>query len=102
MKDEKGRCYKANSGCGMVPMQVFAEIEEREDGENHQRDDLLNHLELHRAEALRADAIGGHLQAVFKESDSTTDQDDLPQRILPVLQVTIPGKGHEDIREDEK
>ena len=67
-----------------------------------QRDDLLDHLELDGREARRADAVGGHLEAVFEEGDAPADEDDLPQGVLAVFQVAVPGKGHEDVGEDEK
>jgi hypothetical protein len=52
----------------VIPAQMLAEVEEGEDGEDHQGDDLLHHLELDGREALGADAVGRHLQQYSKKA----------------------------------
>src|SRR5579859_687288 len=47
-------------------------------------------------------AVGGHLKAVFEEGQSPACQRDLPQRDILIFQMSIPGKGHEDVRYQEK
>jgi PLP dependent protein len=86
----------------MIPAQMLTEVEGNEDAEDDQRDDLLNYLELDRRKVSGADAVGRHLEAVFEQGDSPTDQDDLPKSFLAELQVAVPGEGHEDVGEDEK
>lgn len=59
----------------MVPLQMLA-LEEQvgDDGKDDQRHHLLDHFELDERErascTLEADAVGGHLAAVFKESNT--------------------------------
>src|ERR1039458_1434636 len=81
---------------------MLAEVDEGEDGEDDEGDDLLDDLELDGREAGGADAVGRHLQAVLEEGDAPTDEDDLPERVLAVFQVAVPGNGHKDVGEDEK
>jgi hypothetical protein len=83
----------------MVPAQLQMEVEGDENGEDHQRNDLLNYLELNRAEMVCAQAVGWHLQAVLKKGNAPTDEDDLPQGFIAESEMAIPGEGHEDIRE---
>ena len=97
VKREEGRGDQEASGDGVIPAQVRTEIVSGEDAEDRERDDLLNHLELHGSEAAVADAVGGHLKAILKEGDTPADQNDLPKRLLAVFQVTVPGEGHEDV-----
>ena len=102
MKDEEGGGDQAEPGRGVIPAQVGAEVESGKDAEHDEGDDLLNDLELNGREAFGADAVGGHLEAVFKESNAPADDDDLPEGFVAELQVAIPGKGHEDVGDDEK
>jgi len=101
VEDEEGRGHQAHSCCGVVPAQMLAEVEGDEDAEDHQRDDLLDHLELDGRKAGGSPAVGRHLEAILEEGDAPTDEDDLPQRLLAKLQVAVPGEGHEDVGEDE-
>jgi len=82
------------------------------DGEDDERDALLDDLELHEAEgtavALEADAVGRHLAAIFKESDAPRENDDAQQgpigrdaRLLQP-QVTVPGQRHEDVAAEKQ
>jgi len=102
VEDKERSGDEADASSGVVPAQVFAEVEECEDGEDGERDDLLDHLELHGRESGSADAVGGDLEQVFKEGNAPTDEDDLPKGVLAVFQVAVPGEGHEDVGEDEK
>jgi len=86
----------------MVPAQMLAEVESDEDTEDHQRDNLLDYLELDGREAIGAQAVGRHLKAVLKEGDGPTDQDDLPQRLVTEAEMAVPGEGHEDVGDDEQ
>lgn len=86
----------------MVPADLLAEIEHRETAEDHERDDLLNDLELRGRVNRIAPAIGGHLQAVFEESDAPAYENDDEQRLALELQVAVPRDGHEEVRADEQ
>ena len=69
-------------GCGgMIPVELLVlEDEVGDDGEDHQRDALLDDLELHEVEGTavvdEADAVGRHLTAVFEEGDHPREGDD--------------------------
>jgi hypothetical protein len=68
VEDEEARRDQAYPGGGVVPAQMLAEVEEGEDGEDHQRDDLLDHLELDGRKAVGADAVGRHLKQYSKKA----------------------------------
>ena len=97
----------------MVPVEGFAlETESDDDGENDSGNDFLEYLELNQGEGAavvqKADAIGGHLTHVFKQGDAPREEDDgyegpvaTDTRFLQ-LQVAVPGKGHENVGQDEQ
>lgn len=97
----------------MVPMEgLSAEEDDGEEGEDDERDDLLDDFELHEGEgaavALEAEAVGGHLGAVLEEGHAPRYEDDADEG--PVaddfhfleFQVAVPSEGHEDVRDDEE
>ena len=97
----------------MIPFQGFGfEKQERKRREHQQRDDLLDHLQLHQRERPavfpEADAVGRHHQAVLEKGDQPTDQDQPEQagffKEFQVLefQVPVPGDRHEDVGEEEE
>jgi hypothetical protein len=102
MKGEENRSYEEECGDGVVPAELLAEVEGDKDAENYQRDDFLDHLQLYGAEAISANAVGRHLEAVLEEGNAPTDEDDFPQRFMTEAQVPVPGKRHEDVGDDEK
>jgi len=59
---------------------LLLEEYQHEDGEDGQREKLLDHLELPEVERTaildEADAVGGHHETVFDQSDSPTEKDD--------------------------
>lgn len=62
--------HQADEGGEVVPVQGLAlEEDGGEEGENHQRDDLLDDLELHQREGTavldEADAVGRHLEGIL-------------------------------------
>jgi len=102
VKHKESSGYQAKPGSSVVPAQMAAEVERGENSKNRQRDNLLDHLELDRREAAVSKAVGGDLKAILEEGNAPTDEDDLPQRLLPKFQMTVPGNGHKDIGEYEK
>ena len=102
MEHEEGSSDEAAEGYGVVPVEPFAEVIDGEDSEDAQGDDLLDDFELGGREGGGTDAVGGDLQAVLKEGDAPADENDLPQRVLAIFQMSIPGNSHEDVGEDEK
>src|SRR3979490_20294 len=83
-------------------MQLVAKVKGRENPKHSQRNHLLDHLQLIRRKGLRANPVGGDLQAVFKEGEPPADQDHLPQRHLTQLRVPVPRKRNKDVRADQK
>jgi hypothetical protein len=52
---------------------------------------------LREAEIVRTDPIGWNLKDIFKKRDSPTDNDSQYERSFFVLEVPVPGYGHEGI-----
>ena len=70
IEHEVHRQHQADKSGKMIPVQrLTLEEDGGEEGENHQRDDLLNNLELHQREGTavfnEADAVGGHLKGIL-------------------------------------
>ena len=97
----------------MVPMQLLV-LKDKvgDDSEDHQRDALLDHLELDKVKGTavidKTDAICGNLATVLEEGDHPREGDDEVEgpvvrdaRLLQT-QVTIPGECHENIAHDEQ
>jgi hypothetical protein len=93
---------QAGEGYGVVPVELLSEVEDAEDAEDAERDDFLHDLELVGCECFRADAVGRHLQAVFKERDRPADEDDFPKRDVFVLEMAVPRERHEDVGTNEQ
>ena len=102
MEGEEDRADEEACGDGVIPAQMLAEVEGDEDAEDNQRNHFLNDLELHGREAVRAKAVGRDLEAILKEGNRPTHEDDLPERLVAKAEMTIPGKGHEDVGDGEK
>ena len=91
---------------------LLLEEYQHEDGEDGQREKLLDYLELPEVERTaildEADAVGRHHKTVFDQSDTPTEEDDQWQRELTEprgalqLQVTVPCERHKDIRTSEE
>jgi hypothetical protein len=102
VEDKEDTEHEAGEPGSVVPFQFLAQIGDGKSGEDHQRDDLLDGLELRGRELERADTVGGHLEAIFEESDTPAGQNDLPQSFAAIFEVAIPGKGHEDVRNGQQ
>lgn len=63
----------------VIPLKLFLEIDGGERHEYNKRDRFLHDLQLIAGPSFKvADAVGRHLEAVFKEGDQPTDEDDFP------------------------
>jgi len=93
----------------MIPSQLHMKRQSAKNEKHDQRDNLLNHLELHQRErtavTLKTNTVGGYLQAVFEERDAPREEDHKNKRRgvgeeagLLQLQMAVPRKRHEDIR----
>jgi len=102
VEHEEGTGDEAAGSYAVVPMEFFIEVEGREDAEDGERDDLLNDLELCGRELVGAETVGRDLQAVLKKRDAPGDKDGLPKWDALEFEMTVPGKGHEDIGANEQ
>jgi len=49
------------------------------------------------------DPVGRHLEHVFEEGDAPADErGNIPGAMRKVLEVAVPGEGHEHIRQDQQ
>lgn len=100
--------YKEYKCHEVVPMQCLTLEKYRgEDGEDDERDDLLDDLQLHEREwsavARESDAVGRNLTGIFGQGNEPREQDDAEER--PVgddlhflkFQMPVPCEGHEDV-----
>lgn len=102
VENEKSGQDDAAEARGVIPLYFFAEIENRESREDRECDDLLNGLELRGGELVRANAIRRDLEAVFEECDAPAYEDYFPKSSRAKLEVAVPGKSHEDVRDGEQ
>src|SRR5882762_10239177 len=102
VENKKYRQRNASKPGRVVPLQLLAQVQDGKNRKHRQRNHFLNSFELRRCEFVRADAVRRNLETILEESDAPTRQDDLPQRLASVFEVAIPGKRHEDVREDEQ
>jgi len=97
VKNEKRTDGHEGEACGVIPLELVAQIQHGKYGEDRQGDDFLNGFELRGIEFVRADAVGGHLETIFEEGDAPTGEDDFPERLVAIFKVAVPGEGHKDI-----
>ena len=102
VEHEEGPGDQASKGSKVVPMQLVAKVKGRENPKHSQRNHLLDHLQLIRRKGLRANPVGGDLQAVLKEGDAPAGQGRLEEHPHTKLQVPVPRKRHKDVRADQK
>lgn len=113
-KHEIDGCDEAKESCEVVPVKAFAsESNYGEEGEDDECDNFLNNLQLHQcvgaSVAFESDAVGGHLETVFKESESPGNENDNVKRCVGLkhahvlkFQMAVPGENHKDVAHDEQ
>ena len=102
MKDEKKRHADASETCRVIPSKFLAEVRNGKDGEDGEGDDFLDGLELGGAEFIGTDAICRDLKTIFEESNAPAGENNFPERFAAVFQVSVPGKGHENVGNSQK
>jgi len=97
----------------VVPFErlVFEE-EGGEKGKDHQGNDFLQHLEFDQRKGTavfaEADAVGRYLEKVLEQGNAPADEyNGYQAQVAEPLhfvefEVAVPGKGHEDVGEDEQ
>ena len=73
VKDKERGAHDKAEAHAVIPFEFVAEIEHRKNGKDQKGNDLLNDLELRGSELIGAEAIRGHLEAVFEEGDSSAN-----------------------------
>ena len=110
-KDKVDRQDEAGKSCEVIPAQgVALDEQHRKECKDHQRDNLLNDLQLPEGEGTSefcaTDAVGWHLEAVLKEGDAPTDKYDSNDAVALKLRLegymAIPRQRHKDIGADEQ
>lgn len=81
----------------MVPLHALAKIHPGKYDEDAKRDDFLDDFELIGGEFAVADAVGGHLKAIFGKRNQPAHDDGQDERRLAIFKVPIPGDGHERV-----
>jgi len=69
-KGKLGRAGKEAKTDHIIPLQVFPQDQLGEDDKDDQGDDFLEDFELVSVEQVKADAICGHLETIFKKGDA--------------------------------
>ena len=101
-KDEDRRRDETGRGRRIVPAQRLARPERRIAREDDHRDDLLRDLELREREHAVADAVRRHLKTILQETRSSSSPRSPGSEAGPVLQMPVPGDGHENIGAEEQ
>src|SRR5215469_7309586 len=92
----------ADESSDVVPFELLFEKEHREEREDHERDHLLNDLQLRGCKAIRTNTIRRNLKAVLEEGDTPAHENHLPQYRLAVFEVSVPREGHEDVGDGQQ
>ncbi len=88
----------AQTGPEKVGFDFLFHIEDGEGHENQQGDDFLEDFQLADRHDLVSDPVGRHLEEIFKQGDTPTDQSSYhPGPAGQIPQVTVPREGHEDV-----
>ena len=85
----------------VVPLQRLAKHQVGNYCKDDQCDALLHDLQLCNGERLRPQPVCRHLKDVLKKRDRPANQDHLDQGFALVLQVPVPGDGHEYVRDHQ-
>src|ERR1700726_1720247 len=93
-KYEKSPCRDQGEADAIVPGDDLFQLDNGKDGENYERNDLLNSLELSGGIDGAAVTVGRHRKTIFDEGHRPTDQYDREKRHLFEAQVPVPGGGH--------
>ena len=112
-KNKINRCHQTERRNSMIPVELLMlENEIRQYGKHHQRDALLNNLQLNQIErsaiACKTYSVGRNLTTVFEECYRPwkgNHHEERPMRrntCLLKFQMTIPCESHEDIAQNKQ
>lgn len=102
-EDKINRTGQATSRPEKIQSDFFFHIENTEYREDAHRYHFLDNLELSQGEDLVTQPVGGYLEAILKQGHQPTGDDHQVNRLLlEILEVPVPGVGHEDIRYNQQ
>jgi len=112
-EDKIDRQDEAEGGEEVVPAELEMEGQHGETDEDHQGDDLLNDLELHKGEGsaigIKTYTVGRYLQAILKQGYSPRHEDNQDEGCMVGdemhilhLKMTVPSQRHKDIGRQKK
>ena len=87
---------------GIIPADLLLKIKNGKNAKDNKGDDFLDGLELRGGKRPVADAVGRHLETIFREGDQPADQDGERERSVLVFQMPVPREGHEDVGNDQE
>jgi hypothetical protein len=86
----------------IIHLQRLSHVKDRKRHEHGKGNHLLEDLQLSEAEDSITCPVGRHLQHIFEKRKPPTGQHrKIPRRGAQVLQMGIPGEGHEDIGQQQ-
>ena len=112
-EDEVDGGDEAEGGGGVVPVELLVlEDEVGDDGKDHQRDALLDNLQLHEVEGAsvidEAETVGWHLTTVLEEGDHPREGNHQIKgpvggdaRLLE-SEVSVPGECHKHVAQNQE
>jgi hypothetical protein len=101
VKHKHYRQYHTEKPSYIIPLELLLEIKHGEEGEDYERDHLLNDLQLRRRKVIGTNAIRRNLKAVLKESNSPAYGHYFPERNLTVLQMSVPRESHKNVGDSQ-
>ena len=99
LKDKEHRTNDEQKADNIIPLQFFAQIDDRENTKDEERNNFLDGLKLGRRKLVRAQTVRRDLKAILGKGDEPANQNDLPERGFLKLEMSIPGGGYEDVRD---
>jgi hypothetical protein len=81
----------------IVPLRWLAQIRHGKDSKDKDCKHFLDGLQLGCRELIMTDAVGRDLKAVPESRDEPANENNSQEGSIFIWQMTIPGKGHEDI-----
>src|SRR5262249_19551934 len=97
-EDEEDRAAETERGPEVVEPHRLAHVERRERHEHREGDHFLEDLQLPETEHGVTDAVRRNLDQVLEERDAPArERGDDPRTPAQVLQVRVPGEGHEHV-----
>jgi hypothetical protein len=102
LKNKEDSDYHKSETDKIIPFEFFLKIEDRKDRENKQCDHFLYGFQFCCCEPAMSDTVGRNLKTIFNKGDSPRDKNHKHKRFVFELEMSIPGKSHEDIRGEKK